>query len=345
MRRRTLILASALGAVLVLGGAGMYFYDFSHEDEIAKGVSVNGVDLGGLTPAEARTKLRSSFLSEARAPVVIEAGRRTFRLSAHRARVSINVDSMVDEALSRSRDGNFVTRTWRQLTGEEAKADLRPTVSYSSRVVDSVVTRVQRAVDRPARDASVYPTPTRLYKVRARNGLTVRPNALRGAIGQALVSPSDRRVVADLVRTRPKVTGRELASRYPTYITVSKDQTKLRFWRNLKLVKAYAVAVGQPAWPTDNGLFAIQNKQVNPTWSVPNSSWAGSLAGSVIPGGSPDNPLKARWMGFNGGQGIHGTAEAGSLGTAASHGCIRMAIPDVIELYKKVSVGTPVFVG
>jgi lipoprotein-anchoring transpeptidase ErfK/SrfK len=323
----------------------MYLYDFSHEDEIAKGVSVNGVDLGGLTPEEARTKVRSSFLGEARAPVIIEAGRKTFRLSAHRARVSIDVDSMVDEARSRSRDGNFISRTWRQLTGEEAKADLRPTVTYSSRVVDSVVNRVRRKVDRPARDAAVYPTPTRLYKVRARSGLAVRPNALRAAIGEALVSPSQRRVVADLIKTRPKVTGRQLAARYPTYLTVSKDQTKLRFWRKLKLVKAYPVAVGMPGYPTSDGLFQIQNKQVNPTWSVPNSSWAGSLAGSVIPGGSPDNPLKARWMGFNGAQGFHGTAEVDSLGTGASHGCIRMLVGDIVELYKRVDVGTPVFIG
>ena len=103
--------------------------------------------------------------------------------------------------------------------------------------------------------------------------------------------------------------------------------------------------MGMPAWPTPDGLFSIQTKQVDPTWSVPNSSWAGSLAGQVIPGGAPNNPLKARWMGFSGGAGIHGTAEVDSLGSAASHGCIRMMIPDVVSLYKKVDVGTPIFIG
>jgi lipoprotein-anchoring transpeptidase ErfK/SrfK len=81
--------------------------------------------------------------------------------------------------------------------------------------------------------------------------------------------------------------------------------------------------------------------QVNPTWYVPNEEWAGELAGSVVPPG-PENPLKARWMGFYGGAGIHGTDDLASLGTAASHGCIRMSIPDVTELYEQVSVGTPV---
>ena len=50
-------------------------------------------------------------------------------------------------------------------------------------------------------------------------------------------------------------------------------------------------------------------------------------------------------MGIFDGAGIHGTDEPSSLGSAASHGCVRMAIPDVIELYDQVSVGTPVYIG
>ncbi len=76
---------------------------------------------------------------------------------------------------------------------------------------------------------------------------------------------------------------------------------------------------------------------------MPNSAWAGSLAGSAIPPG-PSNPLKARWMGIIGGAGIHGTDADYSLGSAASHGCVRMAIPDVIELYDLTPVGTPIYI-
>ena len=82
---------------------------------------------------------------------------------------------------------------------------------------------------------------------------------------------------------------------------------------------------------------------MNPTWYVPDAAWAGDLAGTTVPPG-PDNPLQARWMGFNGGAGIHGTSDVGSLGSAASHGCLRMAVPDVIELYDQVDVGTPVYI-
>ena len=73
-------------------------------------------------------------------------------------------------------------------------------------------------------------------------------------------------------------------------------------------------------------------------------AWAGSLAGQTIPGGRYDNPLKARWMGIANGVGIHGTAEDWSIGSAASHGCIRMHVSDVVRLFPRVPIGTPVLI-
>jgi lipoprotein-anchoring transpeptidase ErfK/SrfK len=95
---------------------------------------------------------------------------------------------------------------------------------------------------------------------------------------------------------------------------------------------------------TPAGLYNIQNKAENPAWHVPQSDWAGKLAGQVIAPDDPRNPIKARWMGIYDGAGIHGTTAEGSIGTAASHGCIRMRIPDVIDLYDRVETGAPVYI-
>jgi lipoprotein-anchoring transpeptidase ErfK/SrfK len=147
-----------------------------------------------------------------------------------------------------------------------------------------------------------------------------------------------------LTRVAPRVTFGNLARVYNTVLTIDRPHFKLRLFKGLKFRKSYPIAVGMAGLDTPAGRYAIQNKQVNPAWHVPNSAWAGSLAGQVIPGGAPNNPLKARWLGIFDGAGIHGTDAIGSIGTAASHGCIRMRIPDVIELYDQVPVGAPVYI-
>jgi lipoprotein-anchoring transpeptidase ErfK/SrfK len=144
----------------------------------------------------------------------------------------------------------------------------------------------------------------------------------------------------------PPVRTRDLRwGRYGTIVTVDQRHFRLRLFKRLRFVKSYGVAVGQPAYPTPNGLFSIANKAVNPTWTVPDSPWAGALRNETVPGGSSQNPLKARWMGIVNGVGIHGTAESGSIGSRASHGCIRMRVADVIDLYPRVPVGSPILIG
>lgn len=172
----------------------------------------------------------------------------------------------------------------------------------------------------------------------------MRTTVLRGRVAGALAHPARTQVVSvPWARVRPKVTTSDLAVQYPNYIVIDRAAFTLRYFRGLRLAKTYQIAVGRQGLETPAGLYDIQNKQINPYWQVPNSSWAGELAGRLIPPG-PQDPLKARWMGFNGSRGIHGTDESGSLGSAASHGCIRMSIPEVIDLYKRVRVHTPVYV-
>src|SRR5438105_1145028 len=157
--------------------------------------------------------------------------------------------------------------------------------------------------------------------------------------------PRARRTLAIPTRAvLPHVSTAQLPRRYPAFITVSRGAFQLRLFRGLRLVKTYPIAVGRAGLETPAGLYKIYDKQVNPSWHVPKSPWAGDLAGRVIPPG-PDDPIKSRWMGFANGAGIHGTDNVGSLGSAASHGCIRMSIPDVEELYNLVPYGTPIYIG
>jgi lipoprotein-anchoring transpeptidase ErfK/SrfK len=210
----------------------------------------------------------------------------------------------------------------------------------------ATVRAIDRASTRAPREPTVRITLRHLRVVPGRDGASLSARRLAARIAAVVADP---RAVRVLRATRQPVHPRTKPSslkrgRFGTVITVDRAHFRLRLFKRLKYARSYPVAVGQPAYPTPTGLFSIANKAVNPTWSVPDSPWAGALRNESVPGGSADNPLKARWMGIFAGAGIHGTDAIGSIGSAASHGCIRMRIPDVIELYDQVPVGAPVYI-
>jgi murein L,D-transpeptidase YcbB/YkuD len=207
------------------------------------------------------------------------------------------------------------------------------------------VRHIARRINREAKNASVTPSGSGLQTVASKEGLALQGNDLRARVEKALVTPgASRRIVARTRIVQPAVTTDNLADKYPWFIIINRPAFRLTVYEHLRLKKSYPVAVGQVGLETPAGLYHVQNKAVNPDWHVPNSPWAGDLAGKVIKGTDPENPIKARWLGIFNGAGIHGTDALSSLGTAASHGCIRMAIPDVIEVYNEVPIGAPVFI-
>jgi lipoprotein-anchoring transpeptidase ErfK/SrfK len=343
MRHRWFILVAVLLLVLIGGAVAAFAYDSSRDDLIANGVTVAGVDVGGMTTAEARQVIQRELQKPLEKPITVRRGQTRFTLSAHDAGVQADVDGMVDEARAASRDGSIFSRVARDITGGEEDAQVPARVHYSESAVRDLVKRIRAKLNRPARDAEVsFPS---LATVKEQKGRQVRAALLQQRIAQSLTVPGEDRTVKAPVRIlKPKVTQAQLADKYPIVLVADRNNFKLLLYKRLKLQKAYTVAVGAVGFDTPAGLYHIQNKAIDPAWSVPNSAWAGSLAGTVVPGGTPENPLKARWLGIFNGAGIHGTDETYSLGHAASHGCIRMAIPDVIELYDQVPVGAPIYI-
>lgn len=346
MGRKTQIAVIAV-VVLLLGGAvAAYAYDGAQKDTIADGVTVAGVDLGGMTREQAEEALTNQVLAPQRKPVTVTFKKQKFQLPAKQLKIHANVDAAVDQAFDESRDGSLPSRVFREITGGEVQASVPVNVGYSKQAVNQFVRKVADGIVQEPVDASVSPGPESLTVVKAQNGYKLRDNLLTRQLTGLLDSGrGSRTLVAKVNVTKPQVTTAEVAEKYPTYLTLDRSNFTLTLWKNLKKVKSYTVAVGQVGLETPAGTYAIQDKQVDPVWTVPNSAWAGDMAGQVVPGGVPENPLKARWMGIFDGAGIHGTDETSSLGSAASHGCVRMAIPDVIDLYDRVDVGTPIYIG
>ena len=344
MRRWIVVFAVVLIVALAGGAAALYAYDASRSDMIAKGVTAAGVDVGGLHARDARSTLRRALVPGLNRPLLVGRGGKVVVLTPTQAHLDLDLDGMVDRAVAQSRRGNVATRITRELRGDPVHAAIPLRVTYAEEAVQATVRRVAKRFDRPARNAAVTPHPDWLQIVRSKPGIAVRRWALAIAIRRQLQEPDSPHVVhVSTLVVEPKISTAKLAKKYPAYIRISRPTFRLFFYKHLHLYKTYRIAVGRAGLETPAGLYAVNDKQVNPSWHVPNSAWAGDLAGKIIPPG-PDDPIKARWLGIYAGAGIHGTDDVGSLGTAASHGCIRMSIPDVIELFDMVPMGTPVFI-
>jgi lipoprotein-anchoring transpeptidase ErfK/SrfK len=345
MRTKTSIAAliAALLLVLVVGGA--YAYDSSQKDQIANGVTIGGVDVSGLHEEEAAAKVRHKLLAPLRHPLEVKFDGETWRLSGKKLKIRADVDAAVEEAVEDSQEGGLPGRLVRYVSGGEVDESITPQVAYSVPAVNRFVRHVAEEINQEPQNADVEPSGDSLEVVAGEPGRKLRDNQLEKDLKAAVLNANAPHTIKAKVHSiAPEVTKKEVAAEYPSYLTLDRSTFTLRLWKHLKLAKTYTVAVGMEGLETPEGLYAIQEKEENPVWHVPMSDWAGSLAGQTIPPG-PSNPIKARWMGIYEGAGIHGTEETYSLGSAASHGCIRMAIPDVEELYDQVEVGTPIFIG
>jgi lipoprotein-anchoring transpeptidase ErfK/SrfK len=345
MGRKTWIAVITVFVVMIGVVAGAYAYDSSQKDKIAEGVTVAGVDVGGMNADQAAAAVRRQLLAPLRHPLTVSYKAESWTLPGAKLKLRADVKGAVEEAVDASQDGGLPSRVVRYVTGGEVDKSIEAEVDYSSRAINRFVRKVAEEVNREPENASVEPTADALEVVPAKDGRKLRDNRLTEELEEAVLNAdAGHTILASVHSTEPKVTTKEVASEYPSYLTLDRGTYTLRLWKNLKLAKTYTVAVGQEGLETPEGLYSIQEKEENPTWHVPDSDWAGSLAGTTVPPG-PSNPIKARWMGIYEGAGIHGTEEVESLGSAASHGCVRMAIPDVEELYDQVEVGTPIFIG
>lgn len=345
MGRKAKLAVATCIALLALGAVGAYAYDSSQRDEIAEGVTIGGVDVGGMGEDQAKRVVRRQLLAPLEHSLEVGYDGERWTLEGSELKVRADLDSAVEGALEASRDGGLPARVVRYVTGEEVDKQVAADIAYSERAVNRFVREIAEELNREPVDAAVEASGSSLTVVPAEHGRKLRDNLLTDQLKAAVLNAgADRTIAARTNSVAPEVTADEVASAYPTYLTLDRGAYTLRLWENLKLAKTYTVAVGQVGLETPEGLYHIQSKQVDPTWHVPESDWAGDLAGQTIPPG-PSNPLKARWMGIYEGAGIHGTEETGSLGTAASHGCVRMSIPEVEELYDEVEVGTPIYIG
>ena len=300
--------------------------------KLPPGTVIAGVVVGDLGPRGAQAKLKAELEPVYGRRISIRAGGSRTSVSPAEAGQFIRYKAMVDRAYELMGQGQVVIKV--PLMRLVRSGPLTRTVS-----------RAAAKWYRAPRNAS-YRYGIRRVSIRgARYGRGIDRRKLRKALVAEIRRPHEQRVVkARFVRIRPAVTVKVLRRRAGTFVSVDRGSKIVRLFKRLRVVRSYRVAVGAAGYETPRGLHRVQSKQRNPAWHAPNRPWAGELAGQTIPPGDPRNPLKAAFISLGGGVGFHGTANLASIGTAASHGCIRMTVPGVLSLYRNVPIGTPVLV-
>ncbi|HEX4747723.1 MAG TPA: L,D-transpeptidase/peptidoglycan binding protein [Gaiellaceae bacterium] len=285
---------------------------------IAFGVTVGGVKVGGLMPYQASKAVSKAY---ARPLVLVVDETRRIELEPDDLGATANVPKAVRRARL-ARPGALVP-----LDVEVSQARVR-----------RFVTRLGKSVDRKPVDARIVLTGLKPRAVEAQEGRILKKLATGRAIRTAFATNSRTPIRLAFEVQKPKVETAELDEA----VVILRGSNRLLFFDDAKLVRWFGVATGQAAYPTPLGNYEIVNMQRDPWWYPPPSGWAKD-SDPVPPG--PGNPLGTRWMGISSPYvGIHGTPDAASIGYSASHGCIRMRIPDAEWLFRHVEIGTPVFI-
>lgn len=346
-RRLLVALVAIVMIMLSVTMAWAVAEDLSRSEIISDGVSVvlpqgGTVALDGLTRGAAETTLAASVLAPVLSPVTVRFQDRRYTLNPRiRSLVKVNTEAMVDRALRLRDSTTFLSRLHRSVTGEVEEVRITPEYAVDEDKVGDWLARIAPLVELESVDASRQVVGNRIVISPSRTGVQVRHKNAQGAIAGALLRPlsGSRTVSLPVTYVPPKID----EDSFGKAIVVDKSERTLYLYDGADLVKTYRVAVGMPGFPTPLGNFEIVQKRFLPTWSNPGSDWAKTMPAYIPPG--PGNPLGTRALNLNAaGIRIHGTNKISSIGTAASHGCIRMVRHDVEELYELVKVGTPVYV-
>ena len=313
--------------MLALAVTPAFAADVTH---LPEGAIVANVSVAGLTRAETKQALKDALgpVYERR-PVAIRVNHKDTLVMPREAGLVIPYDWFVKRAFALAD------------AGKEVVVPFRAAVVDAKR--NAAVARVASKHYRAPRNAKVRFGITAVRRVRARMGLGLDQVSARKALDIELRRPTTGRVVQGRrVRIRPAVTTSSLRRRYPAYISIDRRTYTLRLFRALRLVRTYGVAVGAAGYETPSGMRRVLYKDKNPSWTAPNRDWAYPYQGQTFPPGDSRNPLRAWFIGLGDAIGIHGTSEEWSIGSSASHGCIRMRARDVSRLAPLVPVGTPV---
>ena len=344
-RPPTWLLVVLGGLFLLLGGtaAAAYGYDKATDDRILPGVSIAGIDVSGMTRKQALDAIQHKAQVAISKDVTVHAADKDWTMSLSTMGVAVHPMRAVDQAFEVSGGFSWMSRVYNRLTHHEVDENIPLSFTYHKQPVRNFVKSVARPeTDVKAHNAEFTLEGDDLVIRHSQQGQALRPQASIDLLVQSL-QKRDLDVTLPVDTVEPAVTESTLGET----LTVNLSTNTLQLYNGLDVVRTYGVATATYGFTTPIGEWHIVNKVENPTWYNPcigqPGCWAAGEPASIPPG--PGNPLGTRALYLDAsGIRIHGTPSDSSIGTYASHGCIRMHISESEALYPLVPIGTKVII-
>jgi hypothetical protein len=307
-----------LSLVLVLAAAVAIAPSAGSPRPIPNGVRIAGINVSGLDAGQAGQQISARYGT----PIRFRFGKHRWSVAPERLGAVVAVEDAVTQALKADHGDDVSVRV------DVDRAQVR-------RYVD----QLQERLGFPAEDARLAGLVAGRPEIaESKWGLEVRRRTMVVGITRMLRTRLRTRIPVVTRTLKPTLT----RANFGPVIVIHRGSNRLALFNGEQAWRSFRVATGQAQYPTPTGSFSIVDMQRNPWWRPPDSDWAKGL--KPIPPG-PGNPLGTRWMGLTApGVGIHGTPDPASIGYSASHGCIRMLIPEATWLFDHVKIGTPVLI-
>jgi len=346
-RTRAIVVGIACGLLFTLSVASATAIggDYVLLARVPRGVSLMERDLGGMARDEVRSAIDEVVTTPVLQPLTVSGDGKTWSLDP-KGIVTVNADAMIESAYAPARQATLVRRLTSHLGGTPLTASVKPVFGVDTPALADWIKKTASTVDREPVDAT---------RTVVQHAITITPETYGASVDQtkavdvlakaltdeASLSAASRVASLPIETITPKV----VQSSFKTAIVVSLSKCMVYLYDGPTLVTSYPCAPGRPAWPTPKGDFVVVRKLANAPWYNPKSSWSMNMP-AVIPGG-PGNPMGDRKIGINyPGIFLHGIprSEYSSIGTHASHGCMRMMPSAIHDLYPRVKIGDPVYI-
>lgn len=339
--------------LLVVLVSAVLVFDWVQANNVLPGVRIEGADVGGMSRADATEVAEAASAKMLQQKVTVVGDDQSFPVTLADLQVSGDASAAVTDAIDGEGGSGFwaaVTgpfeRTYHRLADTPLDVDVALRFTVDDAGVAAFVEKARAGIDRPMVNSSVDVSSGTLQITRSQSGRALDAAAASGQIESQVDQwahgqlPEGAGFPLPVAITPAEITEANIGQ------TAFVNKSAMRVWlyNGADLVATYQVAIGTPGHPTPAGDFKVVNKRKNPTWVNPApNGWGASMPASIAPG--PSNPLGTRAIDISAsGIRFHGTNNRSSVGTAASHGCMRMLQEDVEAFYDQIDVGARVII-